>query len=178
MGEDIRVLTVLLALAGFRDGCGAVRGEQGRRFDLGPHSLFASAAQPRKQLTPFMCNLYGVTNGARPCAGLTKPPGAAKTVAQCDAQYAANTAAIRASGQTKRAFVAACRAGNETIPQGTAAAPVPAPAPALSRCDAASAKRQRLRNCQASSAPASPSRGPGNGILRAETGGRIQAQNP
>ena len=27
------------------------------------------------------------------------------------------------------------------------------------------------------SAPASPSRGPGNGILRAETGGRIQAQN-
>src|SRR5271166_1711185 len=27
------------------------------------------------------------------------------------------------------------------------------------------------------SAPASPSRGPGNGILRAETGGRFQAQN-
>src|SRR5208337_1060882 len=35
-----------------------------------------------------------------------------------------------ASGQTKRAFVAACRAGNETILQGTAAAPAPAPAPA------------------------------------------------
>ena len=33
---------------------------------------------------------------------------------------------------------------------------------------------QRL---EAASASASPSRGPGNGILRAETGGRIQAQN-
>ena len=30
---------------------------------------------------------------------------------------------------------------------------------------------------QEPAAPASPSRGPGNGILRAETGGRIQAQN-
>ena len=30
---------------------------------------------------------------------------------------------------------------------------------------------------RSASAPASPSRGPGNGILRAETGGRIQAQN-
>jgi hypothetical protein len=63
---------------------------------------------------------------------------AGKTTSQCDAEYAANTAAIKASGQTKRAFVAACRAGNETIPQGTAAAPpapysqpaAPAPAPA------------------------------------------------
>ncbi len=51
------------------------------------------------------------------------------TSSQCDAEYAANKA-IKASGQTKRAFVAACRTGNETIPQGAAAAPVPAPAPA------------------------------------------------
>jgi len=53
-----------------------------------------------------------------------------KTARECDDEYAANKAAIKASGQTKRAFVAACRAGNETIPQGTAAAPAPAPAPA------------------------------------------------
>ena len=33
-----------------------------------------------------------------------------------------------------------------------------------------------IGRCSAS-APASPSRGPGNGILPAETGGRIQAQN-
>jgi hypothetical protein len=58
--------------------------------------------------------------------------GTVKTAKECDAEYAANKAAIKASGQTKRAFVAACRAGNETIPQGAAAAtaPVPAPAPA------------------------------------------------
>ncbi len=65
--------------------------------------------------------------------------GEGMTTRQCDAEYEANRAAIRASGQTKRAFVAACRSGNRTIPQGTAAAPppsyqppapVPAPAPA------------------------------------------------
>jgi hypothetical protein len=53
--------------------------------------------------------------------------GYLKTASQCDSEYAANKAAIRASGQTKREFVAACRAGNETIPQGAAAAPAPAP---------------------------------------------------
>jgi hypothetical protein len=54
--------------------------------------------------------------------------GYVKTAGQCDAEYAANKAAIRASGQTKREFVAACRQSSETIPQGTAAAPAPAPA--------------------------------------------------
>ena len=58
------------------------------------------------------------------------PAVGGKTASQCDVEYAANKAAIKASGQTKRAFVAACRAGNETIPQGTAAAPpTSAPAP-------------------------------------------------
>ena len=36
---------------------------------------------------------------------------------------------------------------------------------------------QRREGLVEAAAPASPSRGPGNGILRAETGGRIQAQN-
>ena len=57
------------------------------------------------------------------------PAVGGKTTSQCDAEYAANKAAIKSSGQTKRAFVAACRAGNETIPLGAAAAPAPAPAP-------------------------------------------------
>jgi hypothetical protein len=52
------------------------------------------------------------------------------TTRQCDDEYEANKAAIKASGQTKRAFVAACRTGNATIPQGTAAAPASAPPPA------------------------------------------------
>src|SRR5271157_677829 len=65
-----------------------------------------------------------------PTYGQAPATAAAKTESQCDAEYAADKAAIKAAGQTKRAFVAACRAGNETIPQGGAAAPAPAPAPA------------------------------------------------
>jgi hypothetical protein len=61
---------------------------------------------------------------APPAASAT---GTVKTASQCNAEYAANKAAIKASGQTKRDFVAACRAGTETIPQGAAAAPAPAP---------------------------------------------------
>jgi hypothetical protein len=57
------------------------------------------------------------------------PTSGVKSASQCNEEYAANKAAIRASGQTKRAFVAACRAGNETIPQGAATAPAPTPAP-------------------------------------------------
>jgi pyruvate/2-oxoglutarate dehydrogenase complex dihydrolipoamide acyltransferase (E2) component len=71
------------------------------------------------------------SSAAVPAAPASAPAPAAtmKTAKECDAEYAANKAAIKASGQTKRAFVAACRAGNETIPQG-AAAPAPMPAPA------------------------------------------------
>lgn len=60
------------------------------------------------------------------------PAGGVKTASQCNAEYAANKAAIRSSGQTKRGFVAACRGGNETIPQGAAVAPQAAPAPTQS----------------------------------------------
>jgi hypothetical protein len=52
--------------------------------------------------------------------------GNPKTAAQCNEEYAAKKVAIRDSGQTKREFVAGCRAGNETIPQGAAGAPAPA----------------------------------------------------
>jgi len=59
------------------------------------------------------------------------PPAAAgKSAKECNAEYAANKAAIRFSGQRKADFIAACRAGNETIPQGAAGAPAPVPAPA------------------------------------------------
>ena len=68
---------------------------------------------------------------AAPAPTAPAPTAAAgKSASECNAEYAANKAAIKASGQTKRSFVAACRAGNETIPQGAAAAPPPAPAPA------------------------------------------------
>ena len=63
-----------------------------------------------------------------PASGQTSA-GETKTTSQCNAEYAANKAAIKASGQTKHDFVAACRAGTEIIPQGAAGAP-PAAAPA------------------------------------------------
>ena len=64
-------------------------------------------------------------------------PAFAKTAAQCNADYAANKAAIKASGQTKKAYVAACRADTTGAPPAAAAAPAapagyqqpPAPAP-------------------------------------------------
>jgi hypothetical protein len=62
-----------------------------------------------------------------------------KTAKECDAEYAANKAAIKAAGQTKKAFVAACRSGNESIPVAPAAsAPAPA-APAAAAPSPASA---------------------------------------
>jgi hypothetical protein len=63
-----------------------------------------------------------------PTYGQATTTAAGKTASQCNAEYAANKAAIKASGQTKRAYIAACRAGNETIPQGAAVAPAPTPA--------------------------------------------------
>ena len=52
-----------------------------------------------------------------------------KTVRECDDEYAANKSAIKASGQTKRDFVTACRSGNESIPTATIAPSAPAAAP-------------------------------------------------
>jgi hypothetical protein len=59
-----------------------------------------------------------------------------KTVKACNEEYATNKDAIRGAGQKKVDFIAACRAGTETIPPTNAAAPAPAgsaataPAPA------------------------------------------------
>lgn len=51
----------------------------------------------------------------------------AKTIRECDAEYAANKAAIQGT-QKKADFVAACRAGTEVIPGAAPAAPALAPA--------------------------------------------------
>jgi hypothetical protein len=53
----------------------------------------------------------------------------AKTAKECNAEYSTNKAAIKAAGQKKADFIAACKAGTETIPTAPAAA-TPAPAPA------------------------------------------------
>ena len=54
-------------------------------------------------------------------------PASAKTVRECNDEYAANKPAIQGSGQRKADFIAACRVGTETIPGGPSAAPAPAP---------------------------------------------------
>jgi hypothetical protein len=63
-------------------------------------------------------------------AATAEAPAGGKTAKECGADYDANKPAIKAAGQTKKAFVASCRAGNETIPAAPAAAPTAAPAPA------------------------------------------------
>ena len=55
---------------------------------------------------------------------------AGKSAKDCNAEYAANKEAIKASGQKKKDFVAACKAGTETIPTPAAAAATPTTAPA------------------------------------------------
>jgi hypothetical protein len=51
-------------------------------------------------------------------------PVTGKTASECSHEYSANKAAIKASGQSKRAYIAACRAGTATTP---ASAPTYAP---------------------------------------------------
>jgi len=66
-----------------------------------------------------------------PAAPAPAPTDAAsgKSAKECNAEYSANKDAIKASGQKKKDFIAACRTGTETIPPA-AAAPAAAPAPA------------------------------------------------
>jgi hypothetical protein len=53
--------------------------------------------------------------------------GGVKTAKECDAEYSANKAAIKASGQKKRDFVESCRAGGSVATAPMAPAPAPAP---------------------------------------------------
>jgi hypothetical protein len=56
---------------------------------------------------------------------LSAPPASARTVKECNAAYAADKAAIKLSGQTKAAYVAACRA-QSTPPPDPSSTPSPA----------------------------------------------------
>jgi hypothetical protein len=79
--------------------------------------------------------------GVAAVVALSSAPGYAKTVKECDAEYTANKAAIKAAGQKKADYVAACRAGAAT-PVATPAAPAAAAAaaPTVAAPAAASAK--------------------------------------
>ncbi|MGA2795766.1 MAG: hypothetical protein ABSE69_20085 [Roseiarcus sp.] len=78
---------------------------------------------------------------------LSCAPASAKTAAECNAEYAANKDSIKASGQTKKDYVAACRAGTAAAPAApAAAAPAPA-APAGSATAAAPAGGKTAKEC-------------------------------
>ena len=78
----------------------------------------------------------------------------AKTVKECDADYAANKAAVKASGQTKKEYVDACRAGTEAAPAATpASAPAATPAPAPAAPAAAATPAPRVTPKPTATAP-------------------------
>jgi hypothetical protein len=70
--------------------------------------------------------------GVAAVVALSSAPSYAKTVKECDAEYTTNKAAIKAAGQKKADYVAACRAGAATpvVTPAAAAPAAPAPAPA------------------------------------------------
>jgi hypothetical protein len=82
---------------------------------------------------------------------LSSAPALAKTVAECNAEYAANKDSIKASSQTKKDYVAACRAGTATAPVAAPAAPAAAaPAPAAAPATAvAPAGGKTAKECNA-----------------------------
>ena len=57
---------------------------------------------------------------------LFAPPASARTLKECNAAYAADKAAIKLSGQTKAAYVAACRAESPAPPPDPSSTPPPA----------------------------------------------------
>lgn len=132
-------LTILIGIAGVANAETVMKqcGDQWQAAKASGTTNGQTWPQFLKQCRAQLASTGGATStpaggGFAPAAPQpsTPAPGSAKTASQCNAEYAANKAAIRASGQTKREFVAACRAGNENIPQGAAAAPAPTPAPA------------------------------------------------
>jgi hypothetical protein len=80
--------------------------------------------------------------GVAAVLAFSSAPTFPKTVKECDAEYSANKAAIKAAGQKKADYIAACRAGTATTPAATApaaptATPAAAPAPAPAATPAA-----------------------------------------
>jgi hypothetical protein len=85
-----------------------------------------------------------------------------KTAKECNAEYAANKEAIKASGQKKKDFVEACRAGTETVPPGAApaaAAPAPAAAPPPAAPPPAAAQAPKPTAAKPKPAAAAPAAG-------------------
>jgi hypothetical protein len=104
--------------------------------------------------------------GVAAVVAFSSAPTYAKTVKECDAEYTANKAAIKAAGQKKADYVAACRAGTAAPVATPAAAPaVPAPAPA-----AAPATAPAATPTVGASPPMAPAAAPAKPRVAAPTG--------
>ena len=90
-------------------------------------------------------------------AALAFSPAYAKTVKECDAEYAANKAAIQGT-QKKADFITACRAGTEVIPGAAPATPAQAqtPAPAKPGLFGFGRKKPAATQAPASTSPSPP----------------------
>jgi hypothetical protein len=90
------------------------------------------AAAPAPSATPA-----SPANASAP-ANATVAQATGKSAKDCNAEFAANKDAIKAAGQKKKDFIAACRSGTETAPSGGATTP-PAATPAASASTPAAA---------------------------------------
>lgn len=118
----------------------------------------ATTAAPAKNTAPASANSAATGN--------------VKTAKACDAEYTANKDAIKKSGETKKDFVAACRAGTEVIPgdQSTTAAPMPAPATTTAPAKPSSARAKTV--------PAPSVTGTPTGANQFATEGQAKARCP
>jgi hypothetical protein len=101
--------------------------------------------------------------GVAAVVALASAPSYAKTVKECDAEYTTNKAAIKAAGQKKADYVAACRVGAATPVVTPAAAAPAAPAPAPAAAPAAAPT-------MAAPPPAAPAAAPAKPRVAAPTG--------
>jgi hypothetical protein len=172
----IALSAIILAAAFGLAGTGAASAESVMKI-CGDQWKQAKASGSTNGMTwkDFLAQCREQQKGAAPAAAAAAPaaaPAAAapvvtaaaggKTAKECNAEYAANKEAIKASGQKKKDFVEACRAGTETVPPGAApaaAAPAPAAAPPPAAPPPAAAQAPKPTAAKPKPAAAAPAAG-------------------
>ena len=74
---------------------------------------YVAACRAGTASTPAAAPAAAAPAAAPAAPAATTAAAGGKTAKECNAEYSANKAAIKAGGQTKKDFVASCRAGNE-----------------------------------------------------------------
>jgi hypothetical protein len=123
--------------------------------------FLAQCREQQKGAAPAAAAAAQAAAPAAPAPVVTAAAGG-KTAKECNAEYAANKEAIKASGQKKKDFVEACRAGTETVPPGAApaaAAPAPAAAPPPAAPPPAAAQAPKPTAAKPKPAAAAPAAG-------------------